>query len=48
VACWPVVKDSLSMREVIEVGRIGSLAYEKLSPGKRVRKGRREVLEGIL
>jgi hypothetical protein len=42
------VQHSLQVREVIEVGRTGYFSYERLSPGERVRRGRRELLEGIL
>jgi hypothetical protein len=34
------------VREVVEFERIGFLAYEQLSPGERVSRGRRELLEG--
>ena len=39
------IKHSLQRREVVEVERTGFLAYERLSPGERVRGGRREILE---
>jgi hypothetical protein len=42
------VQHSLQVREVVEVGRIGFWACERLSPSERVRKGRRELLEGTL
>jgi hypothetical protein len=42
------LKHSLHVREVIEVGRIGFLACEKLSLVERVCRGRRELLEGTL
>jgi hypothetical protein len=42
------VQHSLQVREVVEVGRTGCWACERLSPGERVRRGRRELLEGTL
>jgi hypothetical protein len=42
------VQHSLQVREVIEVGRIGCMACERFSPGERVFRGRRELLEGTL
>jgi hypothetical protein len=42
------VQNSLQVREVVEVGRVGCWACEKLSLGERVCRGRRELLEGTL
>ena len=42
------VQHSLQVREVVEVGRTGFWTCERLPPGERVRRGRREVLEGTL
>jgi hypothetical protein len=42
------VQHSLQVREVGEVGRTGCWACERLSPGERVRRGRRELLEGTM
>jgi hypothetical protein len=42
------VQHSLQVREVIDVGITGFLACERLSPGERVHRGRRELLEGTL
>jgi hypothetical protein len=42
------VQHSLQVREVVEVGRTGCWTYERLPPGERVCRGRREILERTL
>ena len=42
------VPHSLQVREVVEVGRTDCCTCGRLPPGERVRRGRRELLEGTL